>query len=143
MFLAWLIAIIAMTGSLYFSQIVGLTPCVLCWYQRIAMYPLVIVLALALWRQEETVIARYVLPLALLGGAIALFHWLLQLGIIPDAAAPCSAGVSCTTRFIVFGGFVTIPLLSLVAFSLISAASYTTIRSKRHPTKKDPRDKRT
>jgi disulfide bond formation protein DsbB len=101
--------------------VLKLTPCVLCWYQRIAMYPLVVILGVGLLLRERR-IHLYVLPLSLAGFAIALYHNLLYYAIIPESIQPCTAGVSCTSRQIEWLGFSTIPLLSLVAFSVISAA---------------------
>lgn len=117
--LAWVQATVATLGSLYFSQIMGLTPCVLCWYQRIAMYPLVIVLGVGILLRE-TRIKLYALPLSLIGLAIAIYHNLLYYGVLPESIAPCTTGVSCTTRQIAWLGFITIPLLALVAFAVIS-----------------------
>ncbi len=84
------------------------------------MYPLVLILGTGLLRNDKKV-WMYGLPLALVGWGIALYHNLLYYNILPEAMAPCVAGVSCTTKFISYFGFVTIPLLSLVAFSLILA----------------------
>ena len=117
--LAWAQALIATLGSLYFSQVMGLAPCVLCWYQRIAMYPLVIVLGVGILLRE-TRIRLYALPLSLIGLAIAIYHNLLYYGVLPESIAPCTTGVSCTTRQIEWLGFITIPLLALVAFAIIS-----------------------
>lgn len=119
-YLAWSQAILAMLGSLYFSEIRHLVPCVLCWYQRILMYPLVILIAIGLFRGDEKQLPSYVLPFSVAGIGFALFHWLLQMGVLPDKIAPCQAGISCTTRYIEYYGFVTIPFLSLVAFSVIT-----------------------
>ena len=117
--LAWAQALVATLGSLYFSQIMGLTPCVLCWYQRIAMYPLVIVLGVGILLRE-TRIRLYALPLSLIGLGIAIYHNLLYYNVLPESIAPCTTGVSCTTRQIEWLGFITIPLLALVAFAVIS-----------------------
>lgn len=118
--LAWVQALLAMMGSLYFSEIRNFPPCVLCWYQRIAMYPLVIILA---WVMINRVQAwkTLVLPFSVIGMLIAGYHCLLYYNILPEAIAPCTAGVSCTTQFIEYFGFITIPLLSLIAFTLITA----------------------
>lgn len=118
---AWAQALVATLGSLYFSEVMLLTPCMLCWYQRIAMYPLVVVLGVGLLLRERR-IRLYVLPLSLTGFAISLFHNLLYFGIIPESVQPCRSGVSCTARQIEWLGFITIPLMALVAFSVISAA---------------------
>jgi disulfide bond formation protein DsbB len=83
------------------------------------MYPLVIILALGIRRRDRSLPA-YVLPLSLIGLAIALYHNLPYYGILPESTAPCMLGVSCTTRTIEWLGFITIPLLSLVAFMVIT-----------------------
>lgn len=112
-------AIIATFGSLYFSEVMLLPPCILCWYQRIAMYPLVAIFAVGIIRQDKNV-AWYGLPSALIGLGIALYHNLLYYGIIPESIQPCKLGVSCTTKFFEWFGFITIPFLSLVAFMVIT-----------------------
>lgn len=118
-YLAWIQSIIATIGSLYFSEIRHFTPCVLCWYQRILMYPLVLIIAVGILRKDKK-IYQYVLPLTLTGTIVALFHNLLYYKILPESAAPCVAGISCTTRFFAWFGFITIPLLSLTAFLVIT-----------------------
>jgi disulfide bond formation protein DsbB len=118
-YLAWIQSIVATLGSLYFSEVMKFPPCVLCWYQRICMYPLVFILAVGMIRKDKK-IYTYVLPLSLTGLSIAMYHNLLYYNILPESAAPCVAGVSCTTKFISWFGFVTIPLLSLIAFSVIT-----------------------
>lgn len=119
LYLAWFIALIATAGSLFFSEVMMLPPCLLCWYQRIAMYPLVIVIAVGIILRDYR-LKFYALPLALCGLAISVYHNLLYYGILPESAAPCSQGVSCTSRQIEWLGFITIPLLAFVAFSLIA-----------------------
>jgi len=116
----WLLVTGATLGSLFFSEIMELPPCSLCWYQRIFMFPLPIVLFMGLFPFDAKVI-RYALPLAIGGLAIAAYHMLLHVGIIPEGAAPCSQGVSCTTDYLDLFGFVSIPLLSLLAFSVVVA----------------------
>lgn len=117
---AWVIALVATTGSLFFSEVMELPPCVLCWYQRIAMYPLVVVIGVGIAFRE----ARwklYALPLALGGLAVSIYHNLLYYGAIPESITPCTQGVSCTSVQIEWLGFVTIPLMALTAFVLVSA----------------------
>lgn len=118
-YLAWLIALVATLGSLYFSEIRGFVPCELCWYQRILMYPLAIILAVASFRNDEKVTA-YTLPLTVLGMAVASFHYAMQW--LPDLAGGglCTGGVPCSGRYINWLGFITIPFLSLIAFTLIT-----------------------
>ncbi len=120
LYIAWLQAIVAMAGSLFFSEILHFPPCVLCWYQRICMYPLVIILAVGIAKKDKNV-AAYALPLSLIGLGISIYHNLLYYNIIPEALAPCTAGVSCTTKFIEYFGFITIPFLSMMGFLLINA----------------------
>ncbi len=118
LYLALIQAIVAVLGSLYFSNILLLPPCVLCWYQRIAMFPLFITLIVGILIRDRNT-HLFVLPPAILGWCIALYHCLLYYKIIPDTLAPCSTGVSCTTKYVEYFGFVTIPLLSCIAFSVI------------------------
>ncbi len=120
-YVALLFALVATAGSLFFSEVMKLPPCVLCWYQRIAMYPLVLVLATSIIRRDGAARA-YGLPLSIVGGAIAIYHNLLYYKLIPESITPCTSGVSCTSRQLEWLGFVTIPLLSLIAFAGISAA---------------------
>lgn len=117
LWLAWLVAAGAMLGSLYYSEIVHYPPCSLCWYQRIAMYPLVIILAIAAWRRSRE-IKVYVLPLVAIGGIIALYQYVL--GYLPDAEVlGCSIDVSCTERYVWEFGFIDFPFMSLVSFAVI------------------------
>jgi disulfide bond formation protein DsbB len=119
LYVAWIITVVSMLGSLYFSNILHLPPCVLCWFQRICMYPLSVILTVGIIRQDRSV-ASYALPLSLIGLGIAVYHNLLYYNIIPESIAPCTTGVSCTTRFIELGGFLTIPLLSLIGFTVLT-----------------------
>lgn len=114
-------AIVAMLGSLYLSDIKGYAPCVLCWYQRISMYSIVPILIIGFWRGDKKVY-HYVLPIAAIGWVFALYHNLLYTGII-EAAESCSYGISCTTKYVEYFGFITIPLMSLTAFSIIIVLS--------------------
>lgn len=117
-FSAWLVACAATLGSLFFSEVMMFPPCVLCWYQRICMYPLVVILIMGLFPVSKSVV-KFSLPLVLIGWAIALYHNLLYYKILPESAAPCVKGISCTSIHIEWLGFITIPLLSLTAFSAI------------------------
>jgi disulfide bond formation protein DsbB len=128
-YLAWIQSIVATFGSLYFSEIRKFPPCVLCWYQRILMYPLVILIAVGILRRDKNM-HWYVLPLSILGMMISGYHNLLYYGILPESLAPCVAGVSCTTRFFSWFGFITIPLLSMTAFTIITICMILSV--KRH-----------
>lgn len=120
LFLCWLLASISVSGSLFFSYVVGFAPCVLCWYQRIFLFPLVLILAMGLFPFDKSVV-RYALPLAIAGWLTAIYHNLLYSGIIPESIQPCSQGVSCTEKYIDLFGFITIPMLSLLSFTTIIA----------------------
>lgn len=120
LFLAWLMATAGMLGSLFFSEVLEFAPCVLCWYQRILLYPLVITLGIGLFPLDKGAI-KYSLPLAVAGWLVALYHNLLYSGIIPESIKPCRQGVSCTETYIDLFGFLTIPMLSLILFTGIIA----------------------
>lgn len=132
LYIAWIQALAATLISLYFSNIRNLPPCVLCWYQRIFMYPLVVILAVAILRRDRGA-HWYVLPLSITGMGFAFYQYLLQAGIIPEALAPCTLGVSCATRYTVWGGFFTIPILSLIAFTLITLCMIIFMRDQKQP----------
>ena len=119
LFASWLLVAVATLSSLFLSEVMELPPCSLCWAQRIFMFPLAIVLLAGLLPFDAGVV-RYALPLAAIGGAIALYHLLLQFGIIPESAAPCRQGVSCTETQLEILGFVSIPMLSLFVFSTVA-----------------------
>lgn len=119
LYIALIQSIIATIGSLYLSEISGYTPCKLCWYQRILMYPLIIIFAVGIIERNKH-IYKYVLPLSVMGMGIAIYHNLLYFGFLAESVIYCAAGVSCTTKYIQWFGFITIPLLSLTAFTLIT-----------------------
>lgn len=119
LYLAWLIALIATLGSLYFSEIAGFTPCKLCWFQRIFMYPLSIILGVACFRNDRK-IGLYVLPLTSIGSLISLLHLGEQhFGWFAEICRG-GGGVPCSGRYINWFGFITIPLLAFTAFLLIT-----------------------
>ncbi|ARJ38396.1 disulfide bond formation protein B [Sporosarcina sp. P21c] len=118
----WAVALIATLGSLYFSEIKGYIPCTLCWYQRIFMYPIVLIGLIALI-QKNISIAWTTASFAFIGGCISLYHYGLQkLAFLQDSAPECS-GASCTGAYINYLGFITIPFLALIAFAFIFIAS--------------------
>ncbi|WP_135553808.1 disulfide oxidoreductase [Paenibacillus cymbidii] len=118
LYAAWVVALVATGGSLYFSEVMHYIPCNLCWFQRIFMYPLAIVLSIAAYRGDRRIVP-YTLPLAVIGGFISLWHVLEQK--LPGFAdiAPCRIGVPCNVDYIDWLGFITIPILALTAFALI------------------------
>jgi disulfide bond formation protein DsbB len=118
LFGCWLIASAATLASLFLDHVLGMEPCSLCWYQRIFMYPLVLILLTGLLFPDRRVV-RYALPLAALGWLTALYHLLMYAGIIPESLQPCGSGPSCTEDDLGLFGFVNIPMLSLAAFSAV------------------------
>jgi len=112
---AWVIALLSTVGSLFFSEVMGLPPCVLCWYQRVAMYPLVLIIATGIVARDGRMRA-YALPFCVAGLALSVYHNLLYYGVIPETLTPCSEGASCTERQIEWLGFITIPLMGLASF---------------------------
>jgi disulfide bond formation protein DsbB len=115
---AWLIASTATLGALFFGEIMALPPCLLCWYQRIFMFPLALILPFGLAPFDPKIV-RYTLPLAIGGWLVAVFHQALVAGLVPKDLEPCARGVPCSKTVIEMFGFVTIPLLSIAAFSTI------------------------
>ncbi|MBL7545308.1 MAG: disulfide bond formation protein B [Bdellovibrionaceae bacterium] len=128
--LSFLVSLIATAGSLYFGEVLKYPPCTLCWYQRICMYPLVVILGSALWNDESR-FYRAALPLSAIGLLIAAYHNLLYYGIIPDSITPCSQGVSCTSKQVEIFGFLTIPLMSLISFILLTSLGFIAMKTTR------------
>jgi disulfide bond formation protein DsbB len=114
---AWAVATLAMAGSLYFSEIAHFPPCTLCWYQRIAMYPLVLILGIAVIKRDVGV-RLYAIPVAVVGAIISSYHYLLEWFPELDSGA-CVVGTPCTTVWFREFGFVSIPFLALIAFLLV------------------------
>lgn len=121
----------ATLGSLYFSEVKGLFPCQFCWYQRILMYPLAILFAVAIYRKEK-IIAPYVLPISVLGAIIAAYHYLIQWTALKEInPVSCSLINDCSQKQVVYFGFATIPFFSFFAFIVISALMLYIIKSKK------------
>lgn len=118
----WTVSFVATLGSLYFSEVRGYEPCTLCWYQRILMYPIVIISGVALF-QKNARIALTTAVFAVVGGSISLYHYGIQKLSFLGETAPTCGNVSCTGQYINYLGFITIPFLALAAFSLILITS--------------------
>lgn len=118
-FASWLIAMFSTLASLFLSEVMGFVPCVLCWYQRIFLFPLSVILILGLFPLDSNVI-RYALPLAVPGLLFTAYHCLLFYGFIPEKLQPCSQGVPCSGDSMILFGLLPIPLLSLLAFAGIT-----------------------
>ncbi|ODT64906.1 MAG: disulfide bond formation protein [Pelagibacterium sp. SCN 63-23] len=120
MLLAWAVAMAATLGALFIGEVMGQMPCTLCWYQRIAMFPLALILGVAAYRHDADA-WRYALPLAVAGLALAGYHSLQYSGLLPAPIIPCQAsGPSCSGEGMLILG-VPIPYLSTLAFAIITA----------------------
>ncbi|MDQ6988402.1 MAG: disulfide bond formation protein B [Mariprofundaceae bacterium] len=117
-FVSWLIATFATLSSLFFSEIMHLEPCILCWYQRICIFPLALILLLGLFPLDKNII-KYALPFALIGLLFTLYHITLFYGFIPENLQPCSQGIPCDDDSMILFGFLPIPWLSLLGFGSI------------------------
>ncbi len=120
LFAVWSVALVSTFGVLFVGEVLGQAPCNLCWGQRAFMFPLAVVLGIACWRSDAQV-WLYALPLAAIGGLIAAFHLLLYWNVIPRAIEPCGSGPSCTSGEMTVLGTIPLPLLSLLAFTMIAA----------------------
>lgn len=115
---AWLVALSSSLGAIFIGEVMGQTPCQLCWFQRVFMFPLAIMLGIAAYRSDRAVLP-YAFALTLSGWAIALYHLLLYFGAVPDGIQQCGSGPSCSDSKMTLFGAIPIPLLSLAAFSAI------------------------
>jgi disulfide bond formation protein DsbB len=136
LWLAFLVALTATGGSLYFSEVAGFVPCALCWYQRIAMYPLVIILGVAAVRGDAGV-ARYAGPLAAIGALISIWH--IGVERIPGLpSGSCSLETPCSTILVQVVGFITIPTMALAGFLAILTLLLLTRSSGTEPAVEPP-----
>lgn len=116
-YFAWIINIVSFAGSMYFSNVMMLPPCVLCWFQRICIFPMSIILAVGFLKKDKNVL-WYALPLVCIGWIISLYHNLLYYKIIQEAITMCTSGISCTSKQIEYLGFITIPLMAFTSLTL-------------------------
>lgn len=127
-FAAWLVAAAATLSALFLGEIVGVPICSMCWYQRILMFPLAVILPFGLFPDLDRRLIRAGLALAVPGLLLALYHQGIVLGVIPEAIQPCRQGIPCSETVATWFGFITIPLLSIAAFTtlvaLLGAALY-------------------
>jgi len=116
---AFIVALIATTGSLFYSEILGYTPCKLCWLQRIFMYPLVLLFGISLFKKDNNIIP-YGLGMSLVGAIIAIYHYLLQIGFVSGmSCGVVGHSAECSKRFVMDLGYITIPMMAFTAFLLI------------------------
>jgi disulfide bond formation protein DsbB len=117
--LGFVVATVATLGSLYLSEVADFVPCRLCWYQRIAMYPLPVLLGIAWWKRDAGV-RRYVVPLAVIGMVISTYHVLVERFPSLEGSGVCEVTNPCTIRWVERFGFITIPTMALAGFAFIS-----------------------
>jgi disulfide bond formation protein DsbB len=129
LWLAWFVALVTTLGSLYFSEVAHFTPCKLCWYQRIAMYPLAIVLLVSALRRDRGVV-WYVAPVATIGALIAAYHTQLQ-AFPHQHSSFCTLTEPCTVRYVWEFGFISLPFMALTAFVFI--ITMTTVAASAEP----------
>lgn len=130
--LAFLVALAAIAGSLFYSEIVGFEPCVLCWWQRIFLYPLAIIFGVAIWKKSTSAFL-YAVPFALLATIVAAYHAYVNLG--GASLLPCTAlDAACSKIYVMVFGYITIPMMSLtIALSILLLAWANKIYGKDHP----------
>ena len=128
--LAFVVALVATLGSLYLSEVAHFVPCRLCWYQRIAMYPLPVLLGISWWKRDAGV-RLYALPLALIGMAISTYHILIERFPSLEGGSVCEISNPCTIRWVERFGFITIPTMAFAGFALISGLLVYPARARR------------
>ena len=126
--LAFVVAGGAVASSLYYSESAGFIPCDFCWYQRIAMYPLAVMLLIAAVTKDAQ-IAKYVIPIAVIGLGLSIYHYQLQL--FPDQASSCSATTPCHAQWVDEYGFVSIPFMAGLGFLSVTALHVAMLRARR------------
>lgn len=129
-YIVFIQSLLGVAGSLYMSQLLNFTPCVLCWYQRIFMYPILFISIVGIILKDKK-LPLYVLPLSVIGLGFAIYHNLIYYGIISETLSPCYQGVSCGTKQLDLFGFLTIPLLSLISFSIITIFMLLLVKEKK------------
>lgn len=127
---AWAIALVATLAALFLGEVMGMTPCLLCWYQRIFMFPLALILGMAAFAEDRRG-AVYAMPLALGGAAVSGYHSALLAGWVPTWWVPCGSGPSCSKQNLEIFGSVQIPWLSLLAFAAIAILLFVYLRKFR------------
>lgn len=130
LWIAWLVALVATVGSLIYSEVLGFVPCRLCWFQRIAMYPLSVILLVGALRRDAAS-KFYALPLSLSGLAIAAWHYLIQVFPSLEGSA-CDPVAPCTSRWVEVLGFISIPFMAGAGFMLITVLLAFYVRASNH-----------
>lgn len=132
--LTFAVAGVATLGSLYFSESAGYIPCRLCWFQRIAMYPIAVIALVALIRRDRG--ARwYILPLAVIGAGISTYHYLIEWGVLADTESCALFGPGCADIWFREFGFVTLAFMALCGFVAVLALNFITFDTFDEPDK--------
>jgi disulfide bond formation protein DsbB len=121
LWLAWIVALVATLGSLFFSEVADFVPCRLCWFQRIAMYPLAVVLLVAAIRRDARGGVWYALPFPVIGALVSIYHIYIEINPSAESAACRAGGAPCSVKWIDVFGYITIPTLALTGFLAIIA----------------------
>lgn len=130
LYLSFSVALMATIGSLYFSEVMEYPPCTYCWYQRILMYPLVIILGVAAVRKDLKQVI-YVIPFALMGLGMSVFHYITQkTSLFAKPGSACGI-IPCNTQYINWFDFITIPFLAGVAFTIILILQILILKSQK------------
>lgn len=128
--MVWAVALTGTLGSFYFSEVLNLVPCALCWYQRIALVPLVVLVGVGIIKKNQD-LPLYVLPFSLVGLGIGVFQNLLYYGVISEKLSPCTVGASCVDPAVQYLGYgITIPMLSTIAFAVITIIMLINLKGK-------------
>jgi len=135
--LAFVVAVLATAGSLYYSEIAHYTPCELCWYQRICMYPLTVVLGVALLRRDDRG-GLYALPLAVAGLGVSIYHYQLQM--FPEQGSSCDTVAPCTFQWVDTLGFMSIPFMAGCGFLAVIGLATLSLRLDSQPDNGDDVD---
>lgn len=130
----WTVAFIATLGSLYYSEVRGFVPCTLCWYQRILMYPIVLIAGIALYEKNGRA-ALTTMVFSIIGGSLSLYHYGIQKLSFLTKTAPTCGNVPCTGQYVNYFGFITIPFMALIAFILIFIISILTLKWQKELTR--------
>lgn len=128
--MAWIVALTATLGSLYYSEIRNFIPCDLCWIQRIFMYPLAILLAIATVKKDANQ-AYYILPISVIGAGFSFYHYLIEKVPYFSAAGEACTIIPCNYEYVNYFGFITIPFMALTAFMLISLLMISVIKTSK------------
>ena len=130
LFFAWVVTLIATLGSLYAGEVLQWAPCSLCWYQRVCLFPMAIILGMATYRRDDA-IALYLIPQTIIGLLFAIYQYIYPY-ILPYVSAPklCTLDIDCSYNYFEFFGFITLPLLSALSFVLILLFLMKSIKNK-------------